>query len=131
MAQKPDATLVAGFHRWKALGRHVRRGEKGIWIMVPYKCRVEPGEDGEGAEGERFVVTGFGLGTVFDVGQTDGASLPEPPPVQTELGATTAGELLDRRLSRWLIEESLVIVLMSQELDPASKADPRPGDCRA
>jgi len=109
MAQKPDATLVAGFHRWKALGRHVKRGEKGIWIMVPYKRRLEP-EEGEAQEaGERFVVTGFGVRTVFDVGQTDGTPLPEPPPVQAELGATTAGEFLDRRLSRWLIEEGLVL----------------------
>lgn len=25
-AQRPDATRVAGFHRWRTLGRHVRRG---------------------------------------------------------------------------------------------------------
>ena len=26
--QRPDATLVAGFNKWKSLGRTVRRGEK-------------------------------------------------------------------------------------------------------
>jgi hypothetical protein len=56
--------------------------------------------------------------------------LPEPP-VQTEFGAPSADKLLVRKLSRWLIEASLVIVLMSQESDPASKADPRPGEGRA
>src|SRR5215208_4885345 len=40
MTQRPDATLVAGFWRWQALDRHVRRGEKGIWIMVPHKRAV-------------------------------------------------------------------------------------------
>lgn len=33
--QRPDATHVAGFNRWKALGRMVRKGEKGIQILAP------------------------------------------------------------------------------------------------
>ena len=34
-AQKPDATLVAGFNKWKnSFGRHVKKGEKGIQIEV-------------------------------------------------------------------------------------------------
>ncbi|MCA9643799.1 MAG: hypothetical protein KC492_24065, partial [Myxococcales bacterium] len=33
--QRPDATRVAGFHAWRKLGRQVRKGEKGIAIMVP------------------------------------------------------------------------------------------------
>jgi hypothetical protein len=101
-AQRPDATLVAGFWRWKALDRHVRRGEQGIWIMVPYKRRVEDEITGE----EGFVVTGFGLGTVFDVAQTEGKPLPAPP-LQQELGATTVGRTLDLRLSRFLIDEGV------------------------
>jgi hypothetical protein len=28
--QRPDATAVAGFNRWKSLGRFVKKGEKGI-----------------------------------------------------------------------------------------------------
>lgn len=27
--QRPDATFVAGFRRWRELGRFVRKGEKG------------------------------------------------------------------------------------------------------
>jgi hypothetical protein len=27
--QRPDATLVAGFQKWKSLGRFVKKGEKG------------------------------------------------------------------------------------------------------
>ncbi len=34
--QKPDATLVAGFNKWRdQFGRHVKKGEKGIQIIAP------------------------------------------------------------------------------------------------
>ena len=33
--QRPDATHVAGFGRWKKLGRYVRKGEQGIAILAP------------------------------------------------------------------------------------------------
>jgi hypothetical protein len=37
--QQPDATFVAGFRRWLQLGRHVRKGEKGIGIIAPLVYR--------------------------------------------------------------------------------------------
>ena len=43
-SQRPDATLVAGFNKWKnSFGRHVKKGEKGIQILAPtpYKIKVE------------------------------------------------------------------------------------------
>jgi len=33
--QKPDATHVAGVRSWNSLGRFVKRGEKGIFILAP------------------------------------------------------------------------------------------------
>src|SRR5665647_1550121 len=33
--QRPDATRVAGFRTWKALGRHVNKGEHGVAILAP------------------------------------------------------------------------------------------------
>ena len=33
--QRPDATNVAGFWKWKELGRSVKKGEKGIRILAP------------------------------------------------------------------------------------------------
>jgi len=33
--QKPDAIHVAGYRTWTSLGRFVRRGEKGIFILAP------------------------------------------------------------------------------------------------
>src|SRR5438067_12095908 len=40
LSQKPDATRVAGYQTWKTLGRQVRRGEKGIRIIVPMRGRT-------------------------------------------------------------------------------------------
>ena len=53
MAQRPDATRVAGFHKWKELGRHVKKGEKGIAILAPcrYKAKVEDETTGTELEG--------------------------------------------------------------------------------
>ena len=42
--QRPDATYVAGYNRWRAkFSRHVLRGEKGITIIAPtpYKKKIE------------------------------------------------------------------------------------------
>lgn len=36
--QSPEATRVAGLRRWLELGRHVRRGQKGIAILAPVAC---------------------------------------------------------------------------------------------
>ena len=38
--QFPQATLCASYRTWKQLGRHVRKGEKGIEILVPVLARV-------------------------------------------------------------------------------------------
>jgi len=35
MFQRPDATLVRGFHGWKDVGRYVKKGETGIRILAP------------------------------------------------------------------------------------------------
>src|SRR5437870_5288269 len=37
LAQRPDATRVAGFHTWLKLDRHVKKGETGIRIIVPMR----------------------------------------------------------------------------------------------
>jgi antirestriction protein ArdC len=72
--QRPDATRVAGFRTWQELGRQVRKGEHAIRILAPHTgTRTDPatGED------ETFVY--FRAVPVFDIGQTDGDPLPEPP----------------------------------------------------
>jgi antirestriction protein ArdC len=76
--QKPDATHVAGFHTWRRLGRHVKKGEHGIAILAPMVRRKdrEPAAP-ERSENESRSIVGFKVAYVFDVTQTDGQALPE------------------------------------------------------
>ncbi len=71
--QDPEATRVAGFATWKKLGRAVRKGERGLWILAPMTGRRTRTDDGE----EHRAVVGFRPVAVFDVAQTDGEPLPE------------------------------------------------------
>jgi antirestriction protein ArdC len=71
LRQRPDASQVAGFQTWKSLGRHVRKGEKGIAIFAP--CPVKRVDDETGEEERRLF---FRIVHVFDMAQTDGADLP-------------------------------------------------------
>jgi hypothetical protein len=44
--QRPSATQCAGFHAWREAGRSIRKGAKGIAILVPLGVRVnELGEE--------------------------------------------------------------------------------------
>ena len=91
--QRPDATLVAGFQKWKnQFERHVKKGEHGITIIAPtpYKKKVEemkldpdtqaPILDADGKpvmEEKEIEIPMFRPVKVFDVSQTDGKPLPE------------------------------------------------------
>ena len=94
LTQRPDATRVAGFNKWRELGRNVRAGEKAIWIFAPCikrqkKDELEDEGDGEGKD----ILTGprpgeislrpsgiyFRPVAVFDISQTDGEALPDAP----------------------------------------------------
>lgn len=44
LAQRPDAVECAGFHEWRKAGRKVRKGAKGIAILVPMKRSTEDDE---------------------------------------------------------------------------------------
>ena len=74
-SQRPTATLVAGFHTWLTLKRHVCKGEKGIMILAPMTSkRTSEPEDEEKVEDQAFRY--FRPVYVFDVSQTDGEDLP-------------------------------------------------------
>ena len=91
--QRPDATLVAGFNKWKnQFERHVKKGEHGITIIAPtpYKKKIEemkrdpdtqaPILDADGKavmEEKEIEIPMFRPVKVFDVSQTDGKPLPE------------------------------------------------------
>ena len=72
-SQRPGATHVAGFRAWKKLGRHVKKGERGILIIAPAPIKRRDAEDDESIEMR------FRAAYVFDVSQTEGDPLPEPP----------------------------------------------------
>jgi hypothetical protein len=73
--QRPGATQVAGYKAWQGMGRQVRKGERGISILAPMVRKVEHDDE---AEPDR-VVAGFRVVSLFDVSQTDGEPIPEPP----------------------------------------------------
>lgn len=88
-SQRPGATRVAGFATWRQLGRFVRRGEKGIAILVPIGYRRPADADREFEASDRDAVrtiVGFKAGYVFDISQTDG----EPLPALTEVSGDPA-----------------------------------------
>ncbi len=68
--QRRDATRVAGFSAWRKLGRFVRRGEKGIAILVPMTLRRSLHEAGNDVGADDATTTrtilGFKPGYVFD-----------------------------------------------------------------
>ena len=91
--QKPNATLVAGFNKWRdQFGRNVMKGEKGIKIIAPtpFKKKIEqekrdpdtnlPMLDADGKviiEEKEIKIPMYKPVTVFDVSQTDGKPLPQ------------------------------------------------------
>jgi antirestriction protein ArdC len=89
LSQRPEATRVAGYRTWQQLGRHVRRGERGIAIFAPLIRRTADAADEE----PRAVVSGFRVVHVFDVAQTDGDALPT---IEQPTAALDDAGLLDR-----------------------------------
>lgn len=79
--QKPNASRVAGYKKWKQLEHQVRKGEKGIVILAPIgrTRKVETDETAKSDEKEekKSFIAGFTTVRVFDVSQTDGPDLPE------------------------------------------------------
>ena len=90
--QRPHAAKpVAGFHKWKQAGRHVKKGEKGLTIIAPTpmkrkveEMRLDPdtmapvlGPDGNIIIDEKTVeIPLFKPVKVFSADQTEGKPLP-------------------------------------------------------
>ena len=70
LTQFPTASMVGGFRQWKAHGRSVKKGERGLMIWIP-TGKDEPDkptdDEAEGAAKR----AGFVMGHVFDVSQTE------------------------------------------------------------
>ena len=91
--QRPDATLVAGFNKWRdQFSRNVKKGERSIKIIAPtpYKIKKEmekldpitqaPMLNADGkvvTEEVEVKIPMYKVVSVFDVAQTEGKPLPE------------------------------------------------------
>jgi len=74
-----------GYDQWKKVGRHVKKGAKATYILVPVKVKYTA-ENEDGEEEERTWLRGFMTRPVFAVEDTEGEPLPtfdytpkEPP----------------------------------------------------
>jgi hypothetical protein len=76
VAQRPDATRVAGYHTWNKLGRQVNRGAKGVLIFAPMVRRKESEDTPDGDKPELRLV-GFRAVHVFAQEDTSGQPLPQ------------------------------------------------------
>jgi hypothetical protein len=83
--QKPEATNVAGIRTWNSLGRFVKRGEKGIFILAPMigfrrsrhnEIATDINSDNSADERKQEPqLVGFRAVYVFDITQTEGKEL--------------------------------------------------------
>lgn len=80
LAQRPDATQVAGYTVWRSLGRQVKAGEHGIRIITPHTYKKQeslsdPSVTPNDADSDKLQLY-FRPTSVFDVSQTSGEPLP-------------------------------------------------------
>ncbi len=121
LAQRPDATQVAGCGTWRQAGRVVCRGEKGLRIFVPMRRRgvrepadmIAPTEEGDAADEAHRSPLYFGVGTVFDISQTEGPPLPA---IDVPVLAGVEGEEVFERLAAVASVEGLTISKAGDEL---------------
>ncbi len=116
MLQDPQATHVAGYQAFKAMGRQVRRGETGIKVLAPITRRDpvldgtgNPQRDDQGRVRYRTYVVGTKPVTVFDIRQTDGPPLPDPKVGEVALLTGQAPPGLWDRLQNLLEERGFAV----------------------
>src|ERR1700686_3022756 len=114
--QKPDATNVAGLRTWNSLGRFVRRGEKGIFILAPMvgnkRNKEENAEQNTDAKDTQRTLYGFRGVYVFDIAQTEGKELP----TLTEVNGDVSG--YRERLFKFVEAQSIELGF-SERIAPA------------
>jgi hypothetical protein len=112
LVQRPGATRVAGYKRWRELGRQVRRGEEGLKILAPIFRTVEE---------EARVLCSFKVVKVFDVSQTDPIPgvepLPEKPRPEALPGFSSVARALTLSLARLCEAEGLEVRETAEGLD--------------
>ena len=81
--QKPEASMVCSYTKWKELGRQVKKGEKGLSILAPcphkfQKEITEYNENGEEVKTQKNIeYLSFTIKKCFDISQTEGDPIPQ------------------------------------------------------
>jgi hypothetical protein len=120
MVQCPEATRVAAASVWRELGRYPAKGSHALRVFAPITWYIPCDESDQGARynekkkrWERKIAK-FKLVPVFDVSQTAGDDLPEPPPT-VELEGDTHAHLEPKLLA---LADELGFTVTTAETDP-------------
>lgn len=120
LVQRPNATRVAGYSKWRDLGRQVRRGEEGLRILAPIFRTIDDEKTGE----KTRMLCSFKVVKVFDVSQTapiPGAQpLPEKPRPKALRGDSEAAWTLCSSLLSFCESEGVPVSEDDSELDTLS-----------
>jgi hypothetical protein len=114
-SQRPDATRVAGYQKWREFGRFVKKGAKGIFILAPILTKKTAEQDNPEEDSARVAV-GFRAVYVFDLSDTDGEPLPELGNAQGDPAGYT------ERLKDFVIQRSI-------QLEYSDSIYPAQGQC--
>lgn len=115
--QRPDATYVKGFKAWNQLGRHVVKGAKGIKILCPMFRKVETFKEPkdtnvynekESEKEIKKIISGFRIGYVFDLSDTNGDDTQLPVLVRGLLGNAEEEKALYESLLSYISKEYCV-----------------------
>jgi hypothetical protein len=102
----PDATNVAGYQKWRTFNRYVRKGEQGIPILAPIFIQENPDDPTSRQE-----LKGFRVVYVFDISQTEGEPLPEPP----NWKSPQQNAILSQRLIEFAKQKSISVTIKKLE----------------
>ncbi len=114
-SQRPNATRVAGYHKWREFGRFVKKGAKGIFILAPILAKKAADQDAPEEEPARPPV-GFRAVYVFDFSDTEGEPLPELASAQGDPAGYT------ERLKAFTVERGI-------QLEYSEAIFPAQGQC--
>jgi len=109
MLQDPKATICQSYNGWKAIGRTVKKGEKGIRILAPNPFKVKKEQKVFDENGDQLFdqagnpvmeivevpVMSYRLVSTFDVRQTEGADLPVNSVEELTAGVDGYSKLFD------------------------------------
>jgi antirestriction protein ArdC len=109
--QRPDATRVAGYRKWRQLGRQVKTGAKGIFILAPIVLE-NTSNDIHQEEERSCVALRFRVVYVFDIADTDGPPLPQ-------LGATEGDPSGYTERLKEFVSQNGIQLEYSEEIYPA------------